>query len=210
MFATALKAERFGRGVGRRDAMTVCLRGLLVAGLSFATMLGAPVFAARAQTFDITYSGSDVSGGFTNGASGSGSFTLDAFGNLTAFTFTLDQYTTYNNTPETDVFTYGISDVAGLNGSFFNAIVSGGQLISLNLLTDEQPGYYTPDTAFGVMDLGQGDAFTVDFEDVGTLTSGTVFVTPVGGPVPEPGTLTVLGIGMAGVVAARRLRAARA
>ncbi len=192
--------------------MTVCLRGLLVAGLSFATTFGAPIFDARAQTFDITYSGSDVSGGFTNGASGSGSFTVDAFGNLTAFTFTLDQYTTYNNTPETDVFTYGISDVAGLNGSFFNAIVSGGQLISLNLLTDEQPGYYTPDTAFGVIDLGQGDAFTVNFEDVGTLTSGTVFVTPVGGrgSVPEPGTVTVLGIGMAGVVAARRLRAARA
>jgi hypothetical protein len=159
--------------------------------------------SAHAQTFDMSYTGADGGGDYTTGASGSGSFTLDGLGNVTAFTFTLDQY--YNNvgTPETDVFTYGLADLSTAPGSSFAATTSGDTVTSLSFLTDQQPGYWTPSSQFQVSDLLSGDAKSFDF-DAGNLTVGTLVVSADNTPIPEPASMLVLATGLLGLAAARR------
>ncbi len=149
----------------------------------------------------MSYAGQDAQG-FTTGSNGFGSFTLNGQGDLTAFTFTLDENTTDNfGNPQMDVFTWGITD---LNGTF-QAILTGGSVADLSFLTDLQAGYWTPDQMFQVTDLGTDDAVSFDF-DTGPITFGTLVVTP--GAIPEPTALLVFAAGLAGLAIVRRRRGA--
>jgi hypothetical protein len=160
-----------------------------------AACVSALPFAARAQTFDISYAGTDSGAGLTVGTTtGTGSFTLSG-GVLSAFTFTVEQSA---GAGQTDSFTWGLAD---LDGTFADTL-NGGTITALSFMTDVQAGYYTPNTLFTVTDLLPGDAETSDF-DVGALTIGTVTVTPDGTPLPEPGSLAALSVGLLGLAAAR-------
>jgi hypothetical protein len=161
------------------------------AGLVAACLAVLPL-AGRAQTFDISYSGTDVSG-FTYGTTtGSGSFTL-AGGVLSEFTFTVEQSA---GAGQTDSFTWGLAD---LDGSFADTL-NGDAITALSFTTDSQPGFYTVNTSFILGGLSVGDAETYN-ADVGALTAGTLTVTPAGMPVPEPAALWVFGIGLLGLAA---------
>ena len=155
--------------------------------------------AASAQTFNMSYTGVDAGLGFTNGASGSGSFTLNGSGNLTAFSFTLDQYYNNGGTPETDVLSYAMADLGGS----FSATLSGSVVTTLSFVTDYQNGYWTPNTMFTVLDLLPGDANSYNF-DAGGLTVGTLVVSAASTPIPEPASALLLGAGLLGLAAARR------
>lgn len=78
-------------------------------------------------------------------------------------------------------------------------------MTALSLTTDSQPGYYTPNQFFEVIDLGAGDAFTSDL-DTGPITVGTVTVTPAASATPEPSTLSLLALGLAGIFAVYQLK----
>jgi hypothetical protein len=150
---------------------------------------------ARAQTFDMSYAGTDVSGATYGTTTGTGSFTLTS-GTVSAFTLTIEQSA---GPGMTDTFTWGLTDLEG----GLSYTLTGDAITALSFTTDTQPGFYTPDTSFEVTDLETGDAFTFA-GDVGTLTIGTLSVSPAPTSIPEPGALGVFGLGLLGLTAARR------
>jgi hypothetical protein len=147
--------------------------------------------AARAGTFDLSYTGIDAGNGITVGTTtGTGSFDLSG-GKLTAFSLTLFESVA---TGQTDTFTWDLSDVAN-----FNYTLAGGNFTALAFSTDYKPGFYTLGQNFSIIDLLAGDAFTSN-GDLGPITIGSLTVTPQSTTVPEPVSAMVLGVGLAGVV----------
>jgi hypothetical protein len=170
---------------------------LLLAGLG----LG----AARADTFDFSYSGAGDPGGDFAGvtASGSGSFTTNDSNNpavatdLSNFSFFL----TVTDGVNVDTENFGLGDLLTFSASF-----DDGLLTDLALTTNPLEGNWFPNEALSVTDLGAGDASTGN-SDV-TVTTGAV--TADGTATPEPATLSLMAGALAlGFGAVRRRRNAR-
>jgi hypothetical protein len=162
--------------------------------------------SAKAGTVDFTYTGVDSGEDFTAGATGTGSFTVDGSDNLVAFNLTIDQVCSSDACglpPQTDVFNYGLSDIES-----FSATFSGSTLTGLSFLTDNQPGYWTPDSFFDVLDLNAGDAFTSDF-DTGPLTVGSITIEGNPAVTPEPPSFVLLALGLSAAFAIRQRSLAR-
>ena len=75
-------------------------------------------------------------------------------------------------------------------------------------MTDNQPGYWTPDSFFDVLDLNAGDAFTSDF-DTGPLTVGSITIEGNPAVTPEPPSFVLLALGLSAAFAIRQRSLAR-
>ncbi len=170
----------------------VFLAGLLGIGLTLPT-------AAPAQTFDLSFNGTDTTGGGTNGTTATGSFTLDsaadgtyALADVTGFTLTM----TEPSAAGTDVFTFGLGDLISLD-----ATVAGGSITAFDLMTDVQMATYNYNEGLWVMDLGVNDTTAYNFDL--PVAVGTIEVTPAPA-VPEPAAMAVFAAGLAGLTVLRR------
>lgn len=173
------------------------MRHIAAAALIFVAV-AAP---AEASVFSLTYNGASTFG--FGPASGAGSLSTDVTGavtlaDLTSFTFSL----TAGLPGKTDHFTFGLSDISSFSGDIAN-----GAWTDLQFETKVLPGYYTPNTQFVVLDLGPDGALTAN-PDSPPLTRGALTVAAAGQPtpVPEPGLLALLGVGLFGAGALTRRR----
>ncbi len=160
--------------------------------------------ASAATTVNMSFTGSNVAGAFSNG---SGSFTYSGAGpsiglsDITAFSFT-----TSRDIPGigfVSTFTYGLSDLQSLTGT----VDVGGNVVTLDFMTNLlQPsstngfsgdyGFRTEGADFGaVYRPGVGSGSPIRNDVPGTMTYSTV---------PTPGAIGVLA--GAGLFAARRRR----
>jgi MYXO-CTERM domain-containing protein len=170
---------------------------IAASALLFALGMGISGGVARAAVINFSYSGGGV-GNFIAIASGSGSFTTDnsnpaTINDLSSFVFTLS---VTDGDGDTDTLTYGLGDLQS-----FSATFSGGTVTGLSLTTDYQDGWYYPDEAFTVTDLGVGGANSFN-GDTGPITVGTI--TANESSTPEPAPLALIPLGLLGLAAVRR------
>ncbi|MGD0829895.1 MAG: PEP-CTERM sorting domain-containing protein [Terracidiphilus sp.] len=162
--------------------------------------------SAMADTVDFTYTGVDSGLDFTDGATGTGSFTVDGSDNLTAFSLTINQICSADNCGaplQSDTITWGLSDIQS-----FSATFSGDTLTALSLMTDTQPTFWTPYSFFQVTDLGAGDSSTGD-SDIGPLTVGSLTIDANPVATPEPSSFVLLALGLSAALFVRQRGLAR-
>lgn len=170
-----------------------------------------------------TTQGDDLSGlGFAAGGSAVDILTATTLGGSGTFNFSsltpvpLDQSPDGNNYPNTLTYTgQGSTDITALvtavNSAYFTNLIAGASLSFTNTSQIDPYKQVNPSATFSSNAIADGDVCGVPCVGpingagdriVAQSDANTSFT--VNAPIPEPATLTLFGLGLAGTAAARR------
>lgn len=176
------------------------------------TALSTARVQAATATYDVTYTGTGISGGSPSTVTGSGSFTISftsvpgMAATLTAFDF-MDTVTETGGNPSTSTFTYGLANVNysvfQLAGTLDNPVLADATIETAFL--DGSPSVVPANFTLQYAAVSPLGSTLTTSGNAGYQTNGPITVTPASSGAPEPATLPAMGLlGFLGVIGIRR------